>query len=118
MAKRGVYVGMKTPLLCAAFALAFSTAVLAQTTTNTPPANCANNGEGARYEKLKAALEQLDLTDAQKAQIKQIRETVTDKKDRRRQIFAVLTPDQKQKLLQMIQEHREASQSGASSSGT
>ena len=46
------------------------------------------------------------LTDAQKDRIKQIRATVTDRKERRQQIMAVLTPDQKAKLKELIQEHR------------
>ena len=69
-------------------------------------------------EKFKAAMEKLDLTEAQKAQIKQIHATVTDKKERRQQIMAVLTPDQKQKLMEMIKEHREAAQPGTTPSGT
>jgi len=58
-------------------------------------------------EKLKAALAQLNLTDDQKAKIKDIFTNVTDRKERRQQIAAVLTPDQKEKLKQMIQERRE-----------
>jgi Spy/CpxP family protein refolding chaperone len=66
--------------------------------------------QGERMGRFKAALAQLDLTDAQKAQIKQIYTTVTDRKERRQQIVAVLTPDQKAKLRQLIQEHREQMQ--------
>jgi Spy/CpxP family protein refolding chaperone len=51
-------------------------------------------------------LAQLDLTDAQKAQIKQIVQGTTDKKERRQQIRAILTPDQKIKLRQLIRERR------------
>ena len=66
-----------------------------------------------RLERLKAALEQLDLTDAQKAQIKQIRTSVPAGQERRQQIVAVLTPDQRAKLRRLMQEHR--SEAGASS---
>ena len=64
--------------------------------------------QGARLEKLKAALAQLNLTDDQKARMKDIFTNVPKGPERRQQIMAVLTPDQKEKLRQMIQEHRDA----------
>ncbi len=74
--------------------------------------------QGQRMERLKEALAELDLTDAQKAQIKQIRASVTDHKERRQQIMAVLTPDQKDKLLAMWQAHKEAAGTGAGSANS
>jgi len=75
---------------------------------NTAPADM----QGKRMERFKAAMAQLDLSDAQKEQIKGIRATVTDRKERRQQIMAVLTPDQKTKLMQLIQAHKDGMQSG------
>ena len=75
----------------------------APATANGP---ATNEAQGGRLERLKAALAELNLTDAQKAQIKQIRATVTDRRERRQQIMAVLTPEQKAKLIQMRQEHK------------
>jgi Spy/CpxP family protein refolding chaperone len=90
--------------------------------TNASSGTAPAEGQGERFEKLKAALAQLDLSDAQKEQIKQIRATVTDRKERRQEIFAVLTPEQRTKLWQMIQEHRNQTQGGegatAAPSGT
>ena len=65
---------------------------------------------------MKEMLAQLDLTDTQKGQIKQIRATVTDRKERRQQIMAVLTQDQKAKLIQMFQQYR--SEHEAANGGT
>jgi Spy/CpxP family protein refolding chaperone len=58
-------------------------------------------------------LDQLGLTDAQKEQIKQIVQNTTDKKERRQQIRALLTTDQKMKLRQLIRERRAQHQSSA-----
>jgi len=69
-------------------------------------------GQGQRWQRFKEAMAQLDLTEAQKALIKQIRATVTDKKERRQQVLAVLTPDQKAKLRQLILAHRDGAQAG------
>jgi Spy/CpxP family protein refolding chaperone len=108
---------MKTPLLCLFFAVASFATVAAQTTapatTSAPTTTAPSDEQQARMEKFKAALEKLDLTDAQKTQIQQIRATVTDRRERRQQIMGVLTSEQKEKLKEMIQEHRAASQSGA-----
>jgi Spy/CpxP family protein refolding chaperone len=75
----------------------------------------SSDGQGQREERWKAAIAALDLTDAQKLQIKQIRSTVTDKKERRQQIMAVLTPEQKEKLRQMFEQYRKADGGTASS---
>ncbi len=48
-------------------------------------------------------------------QIKQIRATVTDKTQRRQQVMAVLTPEQKQKLIQILMQYRN---SGGATAGT
>ena len=108
---------MKFSLLCLLCAVSLAPVLAddtAPTTGSTPP----SDAQGDRFAKFKAAMEKLDLTDAQKAQIKQIHATVTDKQERRKQIMAVLTPDQKQKLMQMIMEHRDAAQSGTTPAGT
>jgi Spy/CpxP family protein refolding chaperone len=44
---------------------------------------------------------QLNLSDAQKTQIKQIKATVTDHKERRHQIMALLTADQRARLKEL-----------------
>jgi Spy/CpxP family protein refolding chaperone len=79
-------------------------------TTNAPASGSAvgagNAGNGQRGEKMREAFEQLNLTDAQRAQIKQIRASTPAGKERRQQIMAVLTPDQKAKLIAMLKEHR------------
>jgi len=104
---------MKTSLLSLAAVLVFASTPLlfAQTSasTNAPAATAPSDdtGKGQRAEKLKAALDQLDLTDAQKQQIQQIRGNTQPGKERRQQIMAVLTPDQKQKLKSIFQQSRE-----------
>jgi Spy/CpxP family protein refolding chaperone len=47
-------------------------------------------------------IQQLGLSDAQKAQIKQIRQNIPKGKERREQIMAVLTPEQRAQLKQDI----------------
>jgi Spy/CpxP family protein refolding chaperone len=96
-------------------------AVLADDDTTTgqaPPATGA--GQGKHAGEFRAMFQQLDLTDAQKAQIKQIRQTMPAGKERRQQIIAVLNPDQKAKLMEMMQAHRGAAgaASGASTGGS
>ena len=66
---------------------------------------------------MRQAFQQLNLTDAQMAQIKQIRSTVPAGKERRQQVMAVLTPDQKAKLMEFLKEHRGARQAGGGASG-
>jgi len=68
--------------------------------------------QGERGARWKAVFAQLDLTEAQKAQIKQIRANFPAGKERRQQIMAVLTPDQKAKLAQMLQQYRGEKQAG------
>jgi len=76
------------------------------------PTNSAGTGTRAqRFERIKEAFAELGLTDAQKAQIKQIRTTVTDRKERCQEIMAVLTPEQKAKLRETIEEYRNGNQS-------
>jgi Spy/CpxP family protein refolding chaperone len=86
----------------------------AQDATNTT-AGSSGAGQGQRMEQWKEAFAKLDLSEAQKQQIEQIRSTVTDRKERREQIMAVLTPEQKRKLMQMIAAHRGSAQSGTAS---
>jgi len=74
-----------------------------------------NSEQSARVARWKAAFAELDLTDDQKAQIKHIRWTVTDRQERRQQILAVLTPEQKAKLKQMIREHRNGGEAAPAS---
>jgi Spy/CpxP family protein refolding chaperone len=78
----------------------------------------ATGGQGQKFERFKEAMAALDLTDAQKEQIKQIRANTTPGKERRQEIMAVLTPDQKAKLFAMIKEHRNGGQSGAATTST
>ncbi len=75
------------------------------------PASAAPAGGGERAGKWKAVFEQLDLSEAQKEQIKQIRASTQPGKERRQQIMAVLSPEQKQKLVSLLQEYR-AGQAG------
>ena len=80
--------------------------VMADSATPPSPDNATSDAPaGQRGERLKATLAQLNLSDAQKEQIKQIFQTVTDRKERRHQISAVLTPDQKAKFKQLMEEH-------------
>jgi len=69
-----------------------------------PPSDGSNADavKAQRQERIREAFAQLDLTDDQKQQIREIRQTVTDIPERRRQIWAVLTPEQKQKLIELL----------------
>ena len=104
---------MKKSLLSLAFVLTLVPlpSLFAQTSvsTNAPSATApsGDDGNGQRREKLKAALDQLNVTEAQKQQIQQIISSTQPGKERRQQIMAVLTPDQKQKLVAMLKERRE-----------
>jgi len=117
---------MKTSFLSLLLASAALTAIPAQTilaqdnSTSGPTSlsgGSTNNGgtdeQGRRFGPFRRLLAQLDLTEAQKAQIKQIFLTVTDPKERRQEIVAVLTPEQKARLRELIKQHRENDQSGA-----
>lgn len=66
-------------------------------TPPTPPGNGYNNGQpgqGGRGAGMQRMFDQLGLTDAQKQQIAQIRQTITDRQQRRDAIRNVLTPEQ------------------------
>jgi len=80
--------------------------------TNSGGNNAPAAAPGERFQRFKEAMAQLDLTDAQKAQIKQIRATVTDRTARRQQILALLTPEQKSRLSQLLLARRSGAQSG------
>jgi Spy/CpxP family protein refolding chaperone len=87
--------------------MVFPATVLADDDTapsQTAPSDGANPGPGAgqRGVNIRALLAQLNLTGDQKQQIKQIMQTVPAGPQRRRQILAVLTPEQKQKLRQLL----------------
>jgi len=106
---------MKTlsPLLLCLCVVLMASPAIAQTDDSTSPSQTTpsdgtNTGVDAsqRRERIKEAFAQLNLTDEQKQQIKQIRQTVSDKTQRRQQIMAVLTLDQKQKLRQFFQQYR------------
>lgn len=84
----GVFFSMKLPLLCCCVAL------LAVSPSATACGHHARAGADL--------LSQLDLTDEQKAQIAQIRHTAEPVKTKRAEIFAVLTPDQKAQLKQLV----------------
>jgi len=61
---------------------------------------------GTQSDRIRGALAELNLTDAQRAQIMQIRATVTDRKERRQQVLALLTPDQRARLHELRAERR------------
>jgi Spy/CpxP family protein refolding chaperone len=113
---------MKKSLLFLSFALVVASApvLFAQddgstnSSSTTAPSSRGGNsagGNGQHAGKWKAVFEQLDLSDTQKAQIKQIRANTQPGKERRQQIMAVLTPDQKQKLVSLLKEYQ-AEQAG------
>ena len=71
----------------------------------------APNGQTGSGQRRQHILQLLNLTDAQKQQIKQIRASTTDKKTRRQEIWQILTPAQQQQLKQLRQQ-RQAAQNG------
>jgi len=95
-----------------------STTASGQAGSSGTPANSGTDGgaRAQRIERIKEAFAQLDLTDAQKDQIKQIRASVTDRRERFVQILNVLTPDQKAKLRELRRQYHSGSQSGADDS--
>jgi Spy/CpxP family protein refolding chaperone len=107
---------MKAPLLSLILALAMisSPALFAQDAgsdtsssgTSAGSGDTSGAGNGQRGGKWKEAFQKLDLTEAQKEQIKQIRTSTSPGKERRQQIMAVLTPAQKEKLVAMIKSNR------------
>jgi Spy/CpxP family protein refolding chaperone len=70
------------------------------------------------HPRLRKLFAELDLTDAQKEQIKQIFTTVTDRKERREQMWQVLTPVQQAKLKELREEHKNGGQPGAGTPAT
>jgi Spy/CpxP family protein refolding chaperone len=100
--------------------LAQDSASPSQTAPSTGSTNAGVNGTptAGQGHHFRAILAQLDLTEAQKEQIKQIRATVTDRKERHQQVLAVLTPEQKAKLRELIQTYRSGSQGGSSTTST
>jgi len=76
--------------------------------SQTTPAEGSNSGTdaGQRRVNLREILAQLNLTDEQKQQIKQIFQTAPAGPQRRQQLIAVLTPPQKEKLRQLLQQGR------------
>jgi Spy/CpxP family protein refolding chaperone len=111
-------------LVAGAFAPIFLQPALGDDATTTRAATSSSEStnpgtsgdQSQRRERLKQVLAQLDLTNAQKDQIKQIRASVTDHKERRQQILAILTPDQRTKLRQLIMQHGNEAQSGTATS--
>jgi Spy/CpxP family protein refolding chaperone len=61
-------------------------------------AQTADNSAGTTGQQHPHLMQQLGLSDAQKAQIKQIRQSTPKGKERRQEIMAVLTPEQKAQL--------------------
>jgi Spy/CpxP family protein refolding chaperone len=111
---------MKKFLHASVFALALlaSPALFAQdapsdnASSDTPLAAGGTTGSAERGGKWREAFAKLDLTEAQKQQIQQIRTSTSPGKERRQQIMAVLTPAQKEKLVAMFKAYR-AEQGGA-----
>jgi len=102
---------MKTPVryirltllgLCATSFICLQAARADDGSTNAPPHGPPPGGPHDRH--FPPAFDQLDLTDAQKAQIQQIIKQTDE--ERRQQIMAVLTPEQQAKLQQIIAAHK------------
>lgn len=74
-------------------------------TSMTPPPPGPDNGQpqgpGGRGARMQQIYDQLGLTDAQKQQIAQIRQTVTDRQQRREAIRNVMTPEQQTQFDQL-----------------
>jgi Spy/CpxP family protein refolding chaperone len=105
------------PLFLLGVVFSFQTVLADGTTASAAPSSDSTNSAatttgGTRAERLKGFLAKLDLTDAQKTQIKQIRATTTERKERRREIWAVLTPEQRTKLKALRAEHKTGAQAG------
>lgn len=69
-------------------------------------AQTADDSAGATGQQHPNLMQQLGLSDAQKAQIKQIRQSTPRGKERRQEIMAVLTPEQKAQLKQEIEQRK------------
>lgn len=92
-----------------------STASLAENpeaSAGTSNSQVGQNGQTAQGGK-QHLLAQLGLSDAQKQQIKQIRATVTDKPTRRKEIWQILTPGQRETLKSLRQQRQAAGQGSA-----
>ncbi len=61
-------------------------------------------GDGQRGQRMQQMFAQLGLTDAQKQQIKQIRQSTTDRQQRREAIMKILTPEQQAKFQELRQQ--------------
>ncbi|MCE0497019.1 MAG: hypothetical protein LV481_03625 [Methylacidiphilales bacterium] len=90
--------------LCAVLMAPPAIALADDDTSASPATSDTNTAQRAQF--MKNAFAQLDLTPDQKQQIRQIRQTVTDKIQRHQEVMAVLTPEQKEKLRQLIQQYR------------
>jgi Spy/CpxP family protein refolding chaperone len=72
----------------------------------------AANGEHPKF------FQELNLTDAQKQQIKAIRKSGVDKKEKRQEIMAVLTPEQKAQLKELRKEWKASKEAGGTTPNT
>jgi Spy/CpxP family protein refolding chaperone len=107
---------MKTryPLLLCLCAVLIASPSIARADDETPPSQGQNTPASEltpaqkyeRMQRMKAIFAQLNLTDDQKQQIREIRQTVTDPAQRHQEVMAVLTPDQKEKLKELFQQNR------------
>ncbi len=97
---------MKKILVCLAVLVASLPVLRAD---DAAPAACSGGSstQQDRMEKFMAMMQQLNLTEDQKAKIKQIRASTQAGPERREQIAAVLTAEQKEKLRELIKQHRE-----------
>jgi Spy/CpxP family protein refolding chaperone len=66
----------------------------------------APNSAGTTEQHHPHLMQQLGLSEAQKAQIKQIRQSAPKGKERRQAIMAVLTPEQKTQLKQDLEQKK------------
>jgi Spy/CpxP family protein refolding chaperone len=103
---RLVLVGSVLSFVSLQSAPADNTAAPASAPAATAP---AAGGQGDHAAKFQAALAELDLSDDQKTKIQGIMSSMPAGRERRRAIAAVLTPDQKAKLKELIKAHREGS---------
>jgi Spy/CpxP family protein refolding chaperone len=110
---------MKTfspPLLCLCAVLMAPPAIaLADDATSSGQTSDGTNtstNTGQKRELMREAFAQLDLTTDQRLEIRHIRQTVTDPTERHKEIVAVLTPEQKEKLKAFFQQHRNSAGTG------
>jgi Spy/CpxP family protein refolding chaperone len=93
---------MKSSLFCRLGAIVLSFFTLGPTLK----AQDATNSTSATGQQRRELIQQLDLSDAQKAQIKQIRQSTPKGKERREAIMAILTPEQKAQLMQDFEQKK------------